>query len=514
MRRIKQLIFIVATIAIASACVKEPKPTTNQIEQRSLREWIKKYHPELEKNYQEDGGYYVEILDAGHPDSLAVTGKDVWIWYDFTGRDLSGNVCESRLWDIAYQQGTYTQYTHYIPMFRFSGSQGHTMLEGTYKAIANTLTIDGEPFEARYGTKMRLYLPSSIVKSNEGYGGDGGYEGQYSLDGNVPMIVDITLYGHIANPVAYEGNHIDSFANINGGLCTEHRAKNEATESNRRRYITRNEEDTETEVDTRPLEFFDGRWHQPQDTLAHLYMNYAYSPARQSLNFDAIGADTMMYPNQTNYNAGTIYGAQSLTALNQRIDQILVERFGEGITYDQVLETDSVNTKSSINVWYITRMLDGYIIDTNIKEVRDIVFGPGEYEEQALAFNTSKIEENNLVAAWKYAIPTLRLGQWAALVTVSNYAYGIAGKVGTHDTQTSTTTNYDYLNYYNYMNYMNSYYGYGYNGMYNNGYYGYNPYYYGINPIIPDDSTTTTTTTTITEIPSYTPLLFQLYIEP
>ena len=63
------------------------------------------------------------------------------------------------------------------------------------------------------------------------------------------------------------------------------------------------------------------------------------------------------------------------------------------------------------------------------------------------------------------------------------------------------------------MNYMNSSYGYGYGGMYNNGYYGYDPYYYGYDYSANTDSTTTTVTTTSTEIQSYTPLIFQVFVE-
>ena len=66
-----------------------------EIEQRSLKAWIEKYRPDLVDNYQEEGGYYVEVLDEGVQDSLPITDKDVWLWYDFTGRDLDGVVAQS-----------------------------------------------------------------------------------------------------------------------------------------------------------------------------------------------------------------------------------------------------------------------------------------------------------------------------------------------------------------------------------------------------------------------------------
>ena len=507
---------LVAIALMAVSCIEEPTMSFEDIEQRSLKAWIEKYRPELADNYQEDGGYYVEVLDPGCADSVAISGKDVWLWYDFTGRDLAGNICETRDWKLAKQLNTYTDYTHYVPSFRFSGKESTTMMEGTYLATFNKLTIGGEEFEVRYGTKLRLYLPSSIIASESA---DGGYEGQYSLDDGKPMVVDMHIYGHVANPVAYEGSRVEAFARANGGLCTEHKSVKEQSKEEtkaRRRMATRADEEQE-EVDTRPLEFYDGRWHQPVDTLEHLLVNYAYSPARQSFNFNAVGADTMMYVNKYEdisenvYAAGDIY---SQSDLNKRIDAALVERFGAGITYDEVLDADSLKSRSTAFVWYVGRFLDGFVFDTNIDEVKEIVYGEVNSKGESLSFGTVDPLDNDFILAWNYALPTLRRGQWATILTVSTYAYGLNGQTGA---TTSTTTNtsqayYDYANYYNYMNYMNSYYGYGYGNMYNNGYYGYNPYYYGYNYNYSQEDTSVTVTSTSTEIQAYTPLIFQVYI--
>jgi FKBP-type peptidyl-prolyl cis-trans isomerase len=523
------IVSLLAIAVMAVSCIEEPTISFDDIEQRSLKAWIEKHRPELKDNYQEEGGYYVEVLDAGCADSLAITGKDVWLWYDFTGRDLEGTICETRDWKIAKQLGTYTDYTHYVPSFRFSGKESTTMMEGTYLATFNKLTIGGEEFEVRYGTKLRLYLPSAIVAS---VGADGGYEGQYGLEESKPLVVDMSIYGHVANPVAYEGSRVEAFANVNGGLCAEHKTVKEETDKNedaeksmarRRGVITRADDNGEgsdkedEEVDTRPLEFFDGRWHQPVDTLEHLLVNYAYSPARQSFDFDAVAADKLMYNreevSENKYQAGDVYA--NLSDVDRRINEALVERFGAGITYDEVLEADSVKTKPTVKVWYIGRFVDGFIFDTNIDEVEEIVYGKVESEGEALTFETADPLENDYILAWNYAIPTLRRGQWATILTVSTYAYGLEGQTGA---TTSTTTNsnqayYDYANYYNYMNYMNSYYGYGYGNMYNNGYYGYNPYYYGYVPPVSGENTSVTVTTTSTEIQAYTPLIFQVFVE-
>ncbi|MBR2866995.1 MAG: hypothetical protein IKC12_04675 [Alistipes sp.] len=527
MTYIHRILWLVGAIIIATACVKEPKMTVEEVEKRSLAAWIEKYHPELKDNLQEEGGYYVEVLDYGVQDSAAVTGKDVWVWYDFTNRDFQGNVCETRSWHTAYQLGTYTDHTHYNPVFRFSGKESHTLMEGTYLATFNTLKVRNEAsgamedVEVRYGTRLRLYMPSTITKNTAGATSDGGYEGQYELDDSKPLIVEMTIYGHVENPVAYEGERVDLFAENNGGVCTDHKvAKEETQEKAQRRHITRTEgeSDEEEEVDTRPLEFFDGRWHQPIDTLEHLYVNYAYSPEDVAFNFQ--NTPDALYPNEGRYNAGTIYsttsGVSQLDDVDSRINKALVERFGRGITHDEVLDADSLKVEATAKVWYIGRFLDGYIFDTNIDEVKEIIYGKVESAGTALDFDTRKPLENSYILAWNYSLPTLRYGQWATILTVSTYAYGLQGQVGSH-TSTTTSNNdaayYDTMNYYNYMNYMNSYYGYGYGSMYNNGYYGYNPYYYGYDYSANTNSSTTTVITTSTEIQSYTPLIFQVFVE-
>ena len=517
MNKIVTLLSItLTTILLCTSCIKEPTTPFEEVEQRSLKAWIEKYHPELANNYQEEGGYYVEVLDYGHQDSLPISGEDVWLWYNFTGRDLDGNVCETRSYELATQLGTYTDHTRYIPAFRFSGKEAHTIHEGTYLATFNKLKIGDDSISVRYGTKLRLYIPSSIVGSSSS--SDGGYEGQYALDENVPMIVDIEVFGHVKNPVAYEGEYVDTFAKSNGGLCAEHKTvveKDEEAEKQmlRRRLYTRGDDNTTTDeslLDSlRPLEFYDGRWHQPIDTLAQLYVNYAYTPEK-SIKFDVLGTDTLLYEGQNLYTKGSVYANSA--DVERRVNEALIERFGKGMTYDEVLTTDSLKANSTAKVWYVGRFLDGYIFDTNIDEVAEIVFGKVETKGEALTFNLK--DDNDYILAWNYSIPTLRKGQWAAILTVSTYGYGIAGSVGSHTSTTTGNDNayYDYLNYMNYMNYMNSYYGYGYGGMYNNSYYGYNPYYYGYGYTSSED-TSVTVTTTSTEIPAYTPLLFQIFVE-
>ena len=196
----------------------------------------------------------------------------------------------------------------------------------------------------------------------------------------------------------------------------------------------------------------------------------------------------------------------------------MVERFhpDEESPYGGVESlTDSVKLDGTAKVWYVERLLDGFIVDTNIDEVKEIIYGDVAKKGSVEEYTPN---DNKRPGAWYYSIPNLRYGQWAAVITTSTYGYGATGVSGTTSSSSSSSSSsnyyYDYLNYYNYYNnyYGNSYYNSYYNNYYNNYYnsYYYNNYYYG-----DSSSTTTTTTTTITtEVPPYTPVLYEFYVEP
>ena len=136
-------------------------------------------------------------------------------------------------------------------------------------------------------------------------------------------------------------------------------------------------------------------------------------------------------------------------------------------------------------------------------------------------------EENSYVDAWTYAIPHLKLGAWNAILTVSSNAYGATGVSGSSSSSSSSS----YYDYYNYYNYYNSYYGNSYYNNYYNSYYGgmgmggyggmygsyypnyYDSYYY--DSYYNDSYYQTDDTNTITsEVLPYTPIIWQVYVEP
>ena len=512
MKFIYRIICVVCASLMLSlvSCVKSNELTFDEIETIALKAWMEQNRPDLLDCYQPMGGYYVELLDEGHPDSLPVRHSNAWVRYDVTCRDLAGNIVLTRNDEYARLQNSYTDHTHYVPFFLYCGEENTSMPEGTYMSIRNKLNIHGEEYAARYGSKMRLYLPSSVAAGDKSLGGDGGYEGQYELDANRPMIVELKVWGHINNPVAYEDKWIKSFAAINGGIVEDEKAAEESASKMNER-LENGEKVT-----------YDDKWRLAVDTIAALYINYNYTP-RKRLNFDCLREDTLLYNGQTTYSRGKIYGTKSLDQINEEIDKVLIKRFGAGIAPEKAESIDSVY---SANIWYITRLMDGFIVDTNIREVKEIIYAGEEIttEDEALDFTVDG--DTSYVDAWTYALPQMKLGAWNAILTGSSNAYGATGVSGTTSSSSSSAVQ-DYLDYYNYYNYYNSYYGNSYYNNYYNNYYGYGGYGYGDyynnyydsyyynnyynNSYTTDDSTTTTTITS--EIQPYSPLLFQIFIE-
>ena len=199
--------------------------------------------------------------------------------------------------------------------------------------------------------------------------------------------------------------------------------------------------------------------------------------------------------------------------INDSINKILLQRFGEGLSKDKLGDATRVTKDGRASIWYIVRFLDGFVVDTNIAEIRTLVFNEKSPVCEVFSYSPSDDEDKDAsdrtaIGAWYYCIPQMHYGAYGQIVTSSGYAYGASGLSGTTTTtESSTSSGVDYYNAMNYYNYYNSYYDY-YNPYYN--YYNYNYYDYNYNT---NDSETVTTTSISTEILPYTPLVFTLFVE-
>lgn len=527
MKFINRFLYVsVAGLVLLVSCAKEETESYDRYENMALEAWMTQNRPELVENLQSygDASYYLEVLDAGDPNYGPVNDTICWVKFNFSGRDLSGNVILTRHASDAQLAGTYTRYTHYVPYYRYVGEQNTGLMEGTWLAMRNTqvlgeiyyddnkerLGLESREMLLRKGSRVRLYMPSRVVGA--GVEGDGGYEGQYTLSSGKPFIVTLEICDTIKNPLEREGSDVDAFCELpaNGGLQIF--SKDDDKDNPGVPLPTDPVKDA-----NHPYNEDTPRWSSACDSVPQLYVNYRYRP-EEKLTFP----EPYVSGREPYNNAG------SVDALNQQIADALKKRFytdPEAEEYPGVkaLEADSVKLEGKAKIWYIGRFLDGFVFDTNIDEVRKIVFGEVKSTGSALEYTP---EEGGMIQAFYYTVPNLKFGQWAALITSSTHAYGATGKNGSTSTTTTGSSGYSsgYYDYLNYLNYANSYYGSSYGGYYG-GYYGYggygngyyDPYYgYGYNYDYGNSNTgsTETVTSVSTEIPPFTPLLFQIYVEP
>ena len=85
-----------ACIALLSSCAEDQTESYDKFEDQALEAYMTQKHPELLENYQTEGGYYVDVLEAGDPDAKPVNDTICWVKFDFSGRDLSGNIAALR----------------------------------------------------------------------------------------------------------------------------------------------------------------------------------------------------------------------------------------------------------------------------------------------------------------------------------------------------------------------------------------------------------------------------------
>jgi hypothetical protein len=242
-----------------------------------------------------------------------------------------------------------------------------------------------------------------------------------------------------------------------------------------------------------------------------------------------------------------------LTSEEKMVERFAVERWGKAPEDSMALNLylDTINFKpradllelypnlpfekslgltkdSTVLIRYIGRFLPsdeyphGFIFDTNIPAVYDEFFNrrknqnyPAESKTHtALSYKPANDdgETKSMISAFHRAIPEMRRGQWTRIVFPSAWGYGVRGRSkalqdqDAYDAQLMQMLAYSSM--YSSGMYGNSY-GYGmYGGMdYYDPYGTYNYNMMNIGQTEKDDSI-------VTEIAPYTPLMFEIYIEP
>lgn len=295
MKFIARFLYVpLAGLLVLTSCAKDETESYDKFENQALEAWMTQHRSDLVENLQSEGLYYVDLLDAGDLASDPINTEDIWVSFDFSGRDLSGNIILTRNADDAVLAGSFSKYTHYVPFYRYCGSENSGLMEGTWLAMRRTLTLGDTYFRnnkdrlgitspevtLRYGSKIRLYMPSSVV--GNGVEGTGGYEGQegYSLSSKRPFIVTMEIRDTVSNPLEREGTDVDDFCELNGGLQIYSKGDDDtpATE------VPEDPEDPE-----HPYNETSKRWVSACDSIPQVYVNVRYNPAEpgDQLSFPA-----------------------------------------------------------------------------------------------------------------------------------------------------------------------------------------------------------------------------------
>lgn len=483
----------VALVAVATSCLTETSMDNEERERISLDAWISLHRPELVNNYQEEGGYYVEVLSWGDETAVPTSENDIggaplmdqdtcWVYTNMTARTMNGTICLTRNYDLADLCGTFSYNTHYVPYFNYAGNINLGLLEGTYLAMRNELQVDDDILKMRKGSKVRLYLPSSIAYGDEGSSAQGGYEGQYSISASRPMIMEVEVLGGVKNPSDKEVEMVEEYIKKDRDLWSQA---------------------GHTESEMSSLE------EGADSLLTGLYYSLAYNPKSNNPADRSYIAPEKSGTNNP-YKDSKKY--VNMTEVNKKINQILLDRFGEGKSAAERTDETKVTHNGYAKVWYVLRFLDGFVVDTNIDEIRQYLYE--DYTTKSEVFTYVPADDDGrtesskqAIGAWYYCISQMHHGAYGEIITTSGYAYGSAGITGTTTTTESSTGGSLYNPYYynNYYNYYNSYYS-GYGGYYN--YYDYNYYNYDMG-----SGETITTRSIGTEILPYTPLVFTLFVE-
>lgn len=496
-----------------------------EIEGRSLHAWLKLHHPDVIDNYQEKGEFYVDVRSWGD-DATPPTGNDLggeptcqqdtcWMFYNLTGYDLDGNVCITRNGVTAHMQGSFSLSTHYAPFMNYAGAMNISgIMEGTYLASRDTLHLSEEyvkthpqckstEFLLRKGSQIRLYLPSSISYGRDGSTSEGGYEGQYTLDSNKPMIVDIEVTRVVKTPSDLENEMVDDLVeystktfgkDIWNKIKKDEDDKDDGSSHPESSKVVILGDDGSDDEDP----YYEGLYYTldltPYDKNT---FRIGYMKSDVPTDVECPYVDNSI----TNVKGESRYQKENWPELEQKICDALIKRFGENaLKKEELSDENLVDVKSNCKIWYIGRFLDGFIFDTNIEEVANLVFDKAS-NKVAISY-TPDTDKDKYIDAWYLCIPKMHYGYWGTIMTTSGFAYTSKGVNG-GTTTSSGNVAYDpsvYYNYYGYYNYYNSAYNY------------YDPYnYYGYG--LPETNTGVTTEEINTEILPYTPMIFYIFIE-
>lgn len=194
---------------LAVGCATPGSTDFAELEEESLRAWMDQNYKGWENNPDikrtEDGVYIVWMRHsdlAAPADTIVKEGN--WVRVDYTGKTLDGDIFYTRNAEVAKIQGTYNRRTHYVDNFVYLYSENSSLPEGMFDALTNM----------KVGDMTRVIMPSGMYRGSSGYSDTNvGYNGQWGVDGNVPVIIDsLTIREVSEDPITLENKLVNEYA--------------------------------------------------------------------------------------------------------------------------------------------------------------------------------------------------------------------------------------------------------------------------------------------------------------
>ncbi|MBO5805768.1 MAG: FKBP-type peptidyl-prolyl cis-trans isomerase [Tidjanibacter sp.] len=203
----KGLAVVVAFVAVG--CATPSTTEYSELEAQSLRAWMDKNYNGWESDpdwMRTDEGVYIHWMkrsDLPAPaDTIIKEGN--WVRIDYTGKTLDGDIFYTRNAGVAKIQGTYSRRTHYVDDFVYLYSENASLPKGTFQALTNM----------KVGDMTRVVMPSNMYRGSNGYNDTNvGYNGQWGISGDVPVILDSLTIAEVSeDPITLENKQVNKFA--------------------------------------------------------------------------------------------------------------------------------------------------------------------------------------------------------------------------------------------------------------------------------------------------------------
>ncbi len=397
---IRYAALLLLVLIVPTSCLMEDDDVDMEtIMQTMLDDWMAKYVPEA--TGWDDGYYTLNVVNDGTGTPIC-DYDDCWVRYNLTGYNLDGELVVTRDGMKAYQQGTFDPMTWYTPLYQdlYYDSEDYEDLDSfDYLPESMDLVFKNEDLRLKAGATFTMYIPYDIV---DGAATAAAYfSGQFSLASYQPLRAEIEIVEVVADPEAHELARLNEFLALNGGVLVNYREGDDE-----------DIEDEEYEEYNIAQESITEWWSNALDTVANVYIHRRYDPTDPDHRYTYLDTYSSDVPD-----------TYTINEIDSLIASIVQDEDYDDFFSPTKLTQDFITFDGYANVWYIGRFLNGFIFDTNIPPLKEYITDVPEYIYTALEYRASTAN-SNYIYAWYYAMPQLRYGQWATIITSSTQGYG------------------------------------------------------------------------------------------